>query len=408
MNKKNNMTTMRIDNTISILRTLYENGPLSRSEISKITNLSSSAVTSITKELKNRSFIKEQKAVKKQNLGRPVKPLTINNKYIYILGLNISGEEKIKLSAFNLYLEQQEEVMLNLSNLTKENVAANIISAFQKIKKLTEKDAKFIGFGISVSGIIDKEEKIYFSETLNWNNFDLKSKLSKEIDIPIFIERDVNALATYEYMTADSNADLDPFAEIVIGRGIGLGMIIEGKIFSGHLAGGEISHITTIKSNFKQKCRCGQINCISTILSRRYLEERLINIVSGDNIKIDREIKDKIKNEPLLFLLDSNLESKEIIFNEFIEAVSKLLKIITEINSPKEIIINSSYQIPESVKEKIQKKYLDKVFLPPEIINQVIYRNHLATEWAKGSASIVLQNLLYNYQNVNSLTKILE
>lgn len=404
MNKKNNMTTMRIDNTISILKILYENGPLSRSDISRMINLSSSAVTSITKELKNRNFIEEHEPIKKKNLGRPVKPLAINDKHIYILGLNISGEEKIELSAFNLYLEKKEKLNLNLDNFKADCIADKIIAAYQNLIKKMPEDSEFIGLGISISGIIDKKENIYFSETLNWSNVNLKSKLSQEIDIPIFIERDVNALATYEYMKAENSMDLDPFAEIVIGRGIGLGMIIDGKVFSGHLAGGEISHITTIESDFKQKCRCGKINCISTILSRKYLEERILNI--KDYNKIDLEIQKKIKNEPLTYLNESGLEKKEIIFTEFVEAVSKLLKIITEMNSPKEIIINSSYQIPLILKEKIQKQYLEKVFLPKEMINQVIYRNHLSEEWNKGSAAIVLQNLLYNYEDVEELRSI--
>lgn len=395
MGKRNNMTTMRIDNTISILRILYEKGSLSRSRISQLTKLSSSAVTSITKDLKNKKIIEEQKPVKKQNMGRPVKPLAISRQNIYVLGINLSGEAEIEIAVFNLFLKKLKGLKIKLKNYKPTNVVKKIIAAYKKLEIEMPKNAEFIGFGISVSGIIANDEKIHFSETLNWKKVDIKSDLEKEIDIPIIIKRDVDALATFEYMSSDNNAEIDPFAEIVIGRGVGLGMIINGKIFSGHLAGGEISHITSIDSKQQKKCRCGQINCISTILSRRYLADRILKLnLEQKNSKKNEEY---LKKEPLNYLFNNYSETNsQLVSQDFTEAVSKLLKIITEIYSPKEIIINSSYIIPNLLKKEIQSKYIEKVFLPEDMVKKINYSNHLGSEWSKASASIVIQNLLYS------------
>lgn len=395
MGKRNNMTTMRIDNTISILRILYEKGSLSRSRISQLTKLSSSAVTSITKDLKNKKIIEEQKPVKKQNMGRPVKPLAISRQNIYVLGINLSGEAEIEIAVFNLFLKKLKGLKIKLKNYNPTNVVKKIIAAYKKLEIEMPKNAEFIGFGISVSGIIANDEKIHFSETLNWKKVDIKSDLEKAIDIPIIIKRDVDALATFEYMSSDNNAEIDPFAEIVIGRGVGLGMIINGKIFSGHLAGGEISHITSIDSKQQKKCRCGQINCISTILSRRYLADRILKLnLEQKNSKKNEEY---LKKEPLNYLFNNYSETNsQLVSQDFTEAVSKLLKIITEIYSPKEIIINSSYIIPNLLKKEIQSKYIEKVFLPEDMVKKINYSNHLGSEWSKASASIVIQNLLYS------------
>lgn len=314
---------------------------------------------------------------------------------IYVLGINLSGEAEIEIAVFNLFLKKLKGLKIKLKNYNPTNVVKKIIAAYKKLEIEMPKNAEFIGFGISVSGIIANDEKIHFSETLNWKKVDIKSDLEKEIDIPIIIKGDVDALATFEYMSSDNNAEIDPFAEIVIGRGVGLGMIINGKIFSGHLAGGEISHITSIDSKQQKKCRCGQINCISTILSRRYLADRILKLnLEQKNSKKNEEY---LKKEPLNYLFNNYSETNsQLVSQDFTEAVSKLLKIITEIYSPKEIIINSSYIIPNLLKKEIQSKYIEKVFLPEDMVKKINYSNHLGSEWSKASASIVIQNLLYS------------
>src|SRR6056297_1749157 len=101
-NKANDMSTMRIENTLLVLRDLYESDFASRSELSSSTSLSSSAVTSITKELLQKKMIVEKEPDNVSGVGRPRKPLYINKKHWYILGVHISGDKYLKLEVFNL------------------------------------------------------------------------------------------------------------------------------------------------------------------------------------------------------------------------------------------------------------------------------------------------------------------
>ncbi len=388
---KNTMLTMRRSNIIKTLNTLYNNGPLSRTKISNYTNISTSAVTSITKELKDKKLIKEYSSVKNNTLGRPSKPLNINDKKWYVLGVNISGEEQIKLSAFNLFLEKKHDINIYLKNLKPDLVVKEIVKAYKDIILKMNKNDEIIGLGISVSGVINNDNKtVQYSETLGWNNVKLKSRLEEHLSIPIIIERDVNALSTFEFMSSDNSRGLDPFSVVMLGKGIGLGMIINGSIYSGHLAGGEISHIAKIDSKNQIKCRCGEVDCISTILIKSYLKERINKILSTKKTNINiNELE-----EPLVYLDGINASNKHEIFKDFIEGISKLLKIITEIYSPKKMVISSSYIIPDNLKERIQKTYIDKVSLPDKFINSVEFKNHTKSDWAKSSASIIVYNLL--------------
>ncbi len=121
--------------------------------------------------------------------------------------------------------------------------------------------------GIASPGAIDPVNGIIKRATnLDMIDYPIVSKLRELLPIRnIKLENDANAAALGESV-AGSGKGVDRFIMVTLGTGIGGGIIIDGKVYSGfNYAGGEIGHMV-IEHNGRQ-CGCGRRGCWETYSS---------------------------------------------------------------------------------------------------------------------------------------------
>jgi predicted NBD/HSP70 family sugar kinase len=99
---------------------------------------------------------------------------------------------------------------------------------------------------------------------LQWSNLDVGGYLSKQLSTPVLLENDVNTLAITESLYGRGR-DASNFLTLTVGRGIGLGIVINGELYAGSQGAGEIGHVTSAKNGFM--CECGKRGCLETIAS---------------------------------------------------------------------------------------------------------------------------------------------
>lgn len=120
--------------------------------------------------------------------------------------------------------------------------------------------------GVGCPGEINNDIVVCASN-LQWNNFALKEKIQKEFpSILIKIENDGNAalLAEVKYGKLQ-NVDYALF--VVFGRGVGGGIILNGKQMKGSsYRGSKIGHVV-MKGPRGRKCSCGRMGCFETYAS---------------------------------------------------------------------------------------------------------------------------------------------
>ena len=155
------------------------------------------------------------------------------------------------------------------------------------------KEIDFVGIGIP--GAVDsKAGVVHFSSNLFMEDYKIKEMLSKIIDCPIYIENDANAAAYGEFVCGSLQNCKNALA-LTLGTGIGCGIIIDGKIYSGgNSAAGEIGHMTLERGG--RLCNCGRNGCWERYASatgliqttREYLIEhpdlnaQILSMVSGN------------------------------------------------------------------------------------------------------------------------------
>jgi len=132
---------------------------------------------------------------------------------------------------------------------------------------LTFDDIEWIGIGTpgianSKTGIIE------YSNNLGFKDTPMVKYISDFIgrdDTPVYIENDANAAAYGEYVAGAAKGAKNAVC-ITLGTGVGGGIIINGKIYSGsNYAGAEIGH-TVIEVDGAQ-CSCGRKGCFEAYSS---------------------------------------------------------------------------------------------------------------------------------------------
>ena len=122
------------------------------------------------------------------------------------------------------------------------------------------------GFGIGTPGSVDaKTGTVIYANNINFYNFPLSDMMEEKTGKRFYLANDADSAAYGEYI-AGAGIGSNTFVMITLGTGVGGGVIIDGKIRSGHNgAGGELGH-TVIQMN-GEVCTCGRDGCFEAYAS---------------------------------------------------------------------------------------------------------------------------------------------
>lgn len=123
---------------------------------------------------------------------------------------------------------------------------------------LTIDDIDTIGIG-SPGSINPYTGMIAVSNNLGFENVPMGEMLKKRLGRKVYLENDASAAAYGEFI-AGAGVGTNDFVAITLGTGVGGGVIIGGKLFSGaNLAGGELGHTVIVVDG--EQCTCGRKGC---------------------------------------------------------------------------------------------------------------------------------------------------
>lgn len=185
----------------------------------------------------------------------------------YYVGIDLGGTNIVAGVVDEEYnIIAKASVKTNCPRPEKEIADDMAKTALQAVKNagLTIDDIEWIGVGTpgianSSTGIIE------YSNNLGFRNTPMVKYIRETIDKPVFIENDANAAAYGEYVAGAAKGAKNAVC-ITLGTGVGGGIIVDGKIYSGsNFAGAEIGH-TVIEVDGAQ-CSCGRKGCFEAYSS---------------------------------------------------------------------------------------------------------------------------------------------
>ena len=108
----------------------------------------------------------------------------------------------------------------------------------------------------------------------------LKERLEKRFDIPIFLIKDASASALGERWKGSAEG-LEHFVFLTLGTGLGGAVVSQGRIFEGSSGmGAEIGHVSLFPDG--PQCSCGSFGCAEVYLSTRGLLSRVKRSMGGE------------------------------------------------------------------------------------------------------------------------------
>lgn len=162
--------------------------------------------------------------------------------------------------------------------------------------------------GVGIPGVADqKTGRVIFCTNLGWRDIPLKDEMQKYINKPVFIDNDAT-VAGYAESVAGVSKNCQCSVFITLGTGVGAGIIINGKPWSGaHGVGSELGHMTLIADGIP--CTCGNDGCVERYTSataiirmakqycQAYPECEIMQRVKGDMERINaKTVIDAAKN----------------------------------------------------------------------------------------------------------------
>lgn len=122
----------------------------------------------------------------------------------------------------------------------------------------TVDECKCIGIGCPGS-VDDKNGVVYYSNNINMSDAPIADEVRKHIDLPVFVGNDANCAALGEYFALD-DPEATSMVAVTLGTGVGSGIIIDGRIFTGfNGVAGELGH--TMLHTDGEDCTCGRKGC---------------------------------------------------------------------------------------------------------------------------------------------------
>jgi len=213
---------------------------------------------------------------------------------MYYIGVDLGGTN-IAIGIVN----EQYEIVKKGSTPTKPERGADPI--IEDMAALAKKLVAEMGIsmdevayaGVATPGTANSDTGVVeYANNIPFLQYPLADKLSALLDgKPVYIENDANAAAKAEAMAGVAAGA--PFSVMItLGTGLGGGIVIGGKVYSGfNYAGAELGHIVIEKDG--RQCSCGRKGCWEAYSSAT----GLCNITKDYILKAREEGKTTIKEE---------------------------------------------------------------------------------------------------------------
>ena len=346
-----NHSKIKETNRKKIIKLLLEKNEITKLDISRELDISITTVSTNVSELKEEGFVEDVRPLESTG-GRKAMAIKLNENCRYSLGIALTPRH-IKLSLINLKKHEIESIRVRHNNsniedtvsIVKENIENILINNNVNIEEI-------LGIGISIPGTVDSELGIIkYSYLLGAKNFNIKEKL-EYLNVPIYVDNEANLSAYYEYL--NKKDVVDNLLYVSITDGLGLGIIIDGKIYRGsNNASGEMGHIKI--SIGGKKCKCGARGCLEAYTSKNSILESF-NEISSEKINDIEEFET---------FYNKNDEVAQKVLDDYLNILGIGISNLTMLLDPNIIVLGGD--INTILKDKIN------------ILKDVVYKDNLFT-----------------------------
>ncbi|OJZ00196.1 MAG: ROK family transcriptional regulator [Sphingobacterium sp. 40-24] len=322
-----------------ILTFFATKGPSTIPELSKEFNISIPKINECINELIEDALVQDN-GKSTSGIGRKPNSYGLLPNAAFFVGVQVSHDH-LSIVVMNMkkdIIASQEEIPHRLENNQEslQNICREInqFIATHQIQK-----DKILGVGINLSGRINYRTGYSYSY-FNFYEDPLSKYFEQELQLRTYLENDSKALAYGEFSSGILKDEKDALF-VNVDNGIGLGILINGKIYYGKSGfSGEFGHIPIFDNDII--CRCGKKGCLETEASGFALRNRVIAALQNGATSILTKKFNDLEDIRLSDIIaaakkDDNLAIELI--NELGEKLGRGLATLINIFNPEIIIV---------------------------------------------------------------------
>ncbi len=263
-----------------ILNLLYQNETLPATTLSKKIGVSLPTAISLLKELSSNKLVESRGPGESQG-GRKPMLFGLKNDSIMVVACELGHlDGKIGIyDAHNRLVAPAVEFETSIDDPDLVEKAYAIVKEIIVENNIDHE--RIFGVGMAMPGLVDSSKGYNYS-IKNEIYRNIQQLLEKKFDRLVYVNNDARMQAYGEFIFGEA-AGYNNALIINWNWGLGMGMILNGKLYNGATGfAGELSHIKFVDNG--KLCRCGKIGCLETVTSAYVLIERAKDAVKEGRI----------------------------------------------------------------------------------------------------------------------------
>jgi len=254
------------------------------------------------------------------------------------------------------------------------------------------------GIGLGVTGLVNHREgvSLRFPYVEEWRDVPLAHILEERFGAPVYLDNDVNA-STLAELRFGRGRGIDNFLYVFVGRGIGLGIVVDGRLYRGFSGNaGELGHMATDDTG--RLCHCGNYGCLETVAGPDAIVRDVEQAVASG--AVSAVAADEAGNVTIESVLEAAASGDRLAENAVSRAAGHLGTMIANMANlfdPEVVILGGILsRAPDPVMETLKRTFDSRVLasIAPTVRLQV---SDLGPEaGALGAADVVFENAITN------------
>ena len=374
-------------NRALVLNLVRDGDGLSRADVARVSGLSPSTVTAITASLLDDGYLLEDDpapsdATVKGSVGRPGTTLRVHPAAGHAIGIKVSRD------SLTAAVTDLSAALLGMATVPRgtANDAGAVGDLFESVVGEALRAAgvgrdRLVGIGVGVPGSVDPDtRRVADSPLLEWAHLDLVSLLRDRLGLPVLLDNDVNTLTVAQQLFG-AGRGLPHFLVVTIGRGIGMGVVVNGVVHRGSRGGaGEIGHVQALPNG--PDCWCGRRGCLEAVAA----EPALVREIVASTGRL-------VQPAEIAAFADRDPDVAEILARAG-RHVGRSVAAITTVLDPQRVVISGEgVRLGDHFLAAVRAELIERE--QKEVPTEIVIEPWGDEAWARGAATLVLREVFH-------------
>ena len=263
------------DSCAAVLQAVRDHGPVARSNLARLTGISTASVSGVTGTLVDRGLLREApETAGPPGFGRPHVPLDVDAGANLVLGVHLAIPR-----ATVAVVDLRGRTLASRSlPYDRPEPAAAVDAVAREVRLLREQYAgrRIHGIGAAIGGWVDEESGLVVENAgLGWRDVRLADLLHEATGLPTYVGNHGRALLRAEQLFGrHAQRARESIVHLFVGHVVDVAFSMRGQVHRGRgSASGSLAHLP-VDGPAGARCACGRATCFQAVASDRTLLDR--------------------------------------------------------------------------------------------------------------------------------------